>query len=115
MTSAPNRNVLRRNNISVIEIATRQTPENPARAAISFGNMAAFRAGLTGVSRINYYHHHAFPSRLVFDEATKFSKRPLLNRISLRPAKLSAFANAIQILNSNSTPAVFGLRNNTFA
>lgn len=83
--------------------------------AVGFLTVPTRRAGLRRVGRIDNLHGDACEATLVGDVAAKLVKGPTAHPHSLRPTKPCPLADAGEVLQCNSAPGAFGLRNESLA
>ena len=83
--------------------------------SISFINMAAARAALASVGRVNRYHFDAHLLRFVFNKASQLEERPARQCSSLRLANRYPVADVRQVFQRNAAVGVFGFFYNGLA
>lgn len=88
--------------------------EKGLRRSVQLVDIPARGTSPAGVSGIHEHHLDPRQLGLVFHEGSKLKECPGMPATSLRPSSPNPRADALQVLQGNSSPGAFGLRNQFF-
>ena len=96
-------------------MSTRTTLEFRLALAVGLLAVAALGTRPGTVAGVDPLEHHPGQRCLVLDERPKLKERPTAHSRSLRPAKPSPVADALEVFKADPASGVFGLRNKLLA
>src|ERR1039458_7157261 len=94
--------ILRRVEISVVLVPTRDTTEYRLAGPVLFGDVAATRTHATGVLRINKNQRNTNSLCLVRDKSPKLIESPAMQNSTLLSPSPNPAADALEVFNGNS-------------